>query len=338
MIPVPRRFWVLGFTAALVVHAAIFAGIFWRPAESGARGAGTGGIQVSLGPTGGSPGSIDAAADTPEAENVQPVEATVEPAPPETTGTPSQSVTTEPVDTATELNESVTAKSAETAEPSESVAAEEVETTAEARPVVKAEPVEAAVQPLEPIPEKPVEQAQVNTAATVESKEVDTRQAEPEEPEPEPVEEAEPKAAQTVEAKVSDTEQVARSAPSIAGSAGESGNQASEGAGSGEDASGGGVPGASADYVAQLRAWLEKHKRYPRRAQLRRLEGTALLHFVIDREGRVLEYNIREGSGHEILDEEVTAMIQRAQPLPGMPAEMDQTRLELVVPVQFFLM
>lgn len=32
-------------------------------------------------------------------------------------------------------------------------------------------------------------------------------------------------------------------------------------------------------------AWLERHKRYPRRARLRHLQGTALLHFTMDREG-----------------------------------------------------
>jgi hypothetical protein len=30
-------------------------------------------------------------------------------------------------------------------------------------------------------------------------------------------------------------------------------------------------------------------------------------------------------------------MIERSQPLPRIPDEMHQTRLELVVPVQFFL-
>ncbi|MDX5334250.1 MAG: hypothetical protein LPK58_09395, partial [Gammaproteobacteria bacterium] len=40
---------------------------------------------------------------------------------------------------------------------------------------------------------------------------------------------------------------------------------------------GGGMPGAEADYLATLRAWLERHRQYPRQARLRRLEGTALL-------------------------------------------------------------
>src|SRR3546814_21089932 len=61
------------------------------------------------------------------------------------------------------------------------------------------------------------------------------------------------------------------------------GNRGKLGAGTGmgteesEGQSGGGAPGAFVDYKAQLYAWLDKHKEYPRRARLRRQEGTALL-------------------------------------------------------------
>ena len=38
-----------------------------------------------------------------------------------------------------------------------------------------------------------------------------------------------------------------------------------------------------------------------------------------------------------LLDEEVEAMIERAQPLPRMPADMAHAQLEIVVPVRFSL-
>lgn len=38
-----------------------------------------------------------------------------------------------------------------------------------------------------------------------------------------------------------------------------------------------------------------------------------------------------------MLDEEVEAMIRRAAPLPAAPAEVQDARLEFVVPVQFVL-
>ena len=97
------------------------------------------------------------------------------------------------------------------------------------------------------------------------------------------------------------------------------------------------MPGASADYLALLRSWLERHKEYPRRAQLRRQEGTALLYFVMDRQGRVLSYRLQRSSGYPILDGEVEEMIRRAQPLPAVPSSFGGASLEFVIPVQFHL-
>lgn len=99
----------------------------------------------------------------------------------------------------------------------------------------------------------------------------------------------------------------------------------------------GGDPGVRAAYMARLQAWLARHKEYPRRARQRRQEGTALLYFAIDRNGRLLGHRLRRSSGHQLLDREVIAMIKRAEPLPRIPAGMNQSRLELVIPVRFVL-
>ena len=94
---------------------------------------------------------------------------------------------------------------------------------------------------------------------------------------------------------------------------------------------------ARASWQAQLVGWLERNKRYPRLAQEQRQEGTVYLRFAIDRQGRVLSSQIERGSGYALLDEEVLALIQRAQPLPAPPAEVLGARIELTVPIQFSL-
>jgi protein TonB len=70
---------------------------------------------------------------------------------------------------------------------------------------------------------------------------------------------------------------------------------------------------------------------------MRRLEGTATLRFVMNREGRVLSFEVVGSSGHDMLDSEVREMIRRAQPLPALPEDMDRERLELELPVRFAL-
>jgi len=99
----------------------------------------------------------------------------------------------------------------------------------------------------------------------------------------------------------------------------------------------GGIPGAQETYMAQLIAWLEKHKKYPRNAQRRRQEGTATLAFVIGRSGEVLSYELQQSSGFRLLDKEVERIIERARPMPAMPDVMTLSQLEVVVPFSFYL-
>jgi len=97
-------------------------------------------------------------------------------------------------------------------------------------------------------------------------------------------------------------------------------------------------PGAArASWQAQLVGWLERYKRYPRLAQEQRQEGVVYLRFTMDRQGRVLSAQIEKGSGYSLLDEEVSALIQRAQPLPAPPPEVPGAQITLSLPVRFSL-
>jgi len=238
--------------------------------------------------------------------------------------------------------------------------------TVEATETVTAEPVEQASAELA----EPVEQAPVKIEA------VEATPAEPEQPEvaavappvpaPRPDRPAEARHRQPVP-KESLPQRVATATADIAepqgrkadsgenrpaaakqsgqgrqaalpGALGRSGAKAGQNAGDGPgQQSGGGSPGERADYLARLQLWLERHKKYPRKAERRRQEGTAKLFFIMSRDGTVLDFRIEESSGHRLLDREVEAMIRRAQPLPVMPGFIDGQKLELVVPVVFSL-
>ncbi len=104
-------------------------------------------------------------------------------------------------------------------------------------------------------------------------------------------------------------------------------------AGNGEAGPAGGGA-ASEDYAALLAAWLDEHKRYPERARRKNQEGVVVFAFEIDAEGRVLHHRIVEGSGYPLLDEEVTALIDRATPLPAPPPGVARN---YVVPIVFAL-
>jgi periplasmic protein TonB len=99
----------------------------------------------------------------------------------------------------------------------------------------------------------------------------------------------------------------------------------------------GGAPPVEPTWQSVLLKHLQQFKRYPRAAQSQGEQGVVLLAFSVDRNGRVLAHRIVQSSGHADLDDEVTAMIERAQPLPAFPASMTQTKIDLTVPIRFSL-
>jgi protein TonB len=99
----------------------------------------------------------------------------------------------------------------------------------------------------------------------------------------------------------------------------------------------GGAPRIEPTWEAVLVKHLQQYKRYPTEAQSHSEQGVVLLGFSVDRNGRVLAHRIVHSSGHADLDDEVTAMIERAQPLPAFPPSMTQPRLDLTVPIRFSL-
>lgn len=99
----------------------------------------------------------------------------------------------------------------------------------------------------------------------------------------------------------------------------------------------GGAPRVEPSWQSTLVRRLQQFKRYPREAQSHSEEGVVLLRFSIDRNGHVLAHSIARSSGYSDLDEEVMAMIMRAEPLPAFPTSMPQPQLDLTVPIRFSL-
>jgi protein TonB len=84
-------------------------------------------------------------------------------------------------------------------------------------------------------------------------------------------------------------------------------------------------------------ARLQQAKRYPSSAEARHEQGVATLSFSVDRHGRVVSRHVARSSGHSSLDQEVLAMVQRAQPFPAFPPSMTQSVVHLSVPIRFSL-
>ncbi|WP_256888725.1 energy transducer TonB [Acidomonas methanolica] len=86
-----------------------------------------------------------------------------------------------------------------------------------------------------------------------------------------------------------------------------------------------------------LLARLERFKRYPAAAQADHEQGTAMLHFAMNRAGHILSASLESSSGYETLDRETLALVRRADPLPAPPDSVAGDPVVLTVPVEFSL-
>ena len=94
---------------------------------------------------------------------------------------------------------------------------------------------------------------------------------------------------------------------------------------------------ATARYEQLLVAWLEKHKKYPRRAKRMRIQGEGVLRILINRAGQTQQVTLERGTGNRLLDKAALGMAQRANPFPPMPDNDPRPELEFMVPVAFLL-
>lgn len=92
----------------------------------------------------------------------------------------------------------------------------------------------------------------------------------------------------------------------------------------------------SASYRDALLSHIRRYRRYPDDARNNNVEGVVWMRFIMDRRGGVIDAWIERSSGDGALDREALATINRAQPLPRIPAELPE-RLGIAIPIEFSL-
>jgi protein TonB len=92
----------------------------------------------------------------------------------------------------------------------------------------------------------------------------------------------------------------------------------------------------SRGYETLLGDWLNSHKRYPESAREHGEQGHAILHFAVERNGRVTEFAVVKSSGYADLDQGLEEMMRGAI-LPPFPADMPQSSISVSVTIRFTL-
>lgn len=92
---------------------------------------------------------------------------------------------------------------------------------------------------------------------------------------------------------------------------------------------------AAADHAAAVRARIDKAKRYPAAALAAGQTGLVRLRLGLARDGTLLAAAVETGSGHPLLDAAALAAARAAAPYPAAPPELDESRLEYLIPIRF---
>lgn len=89
------------------------------------------------------------------------------------------------------------------------------------------------------------------------------------------------------------------------------------------------------NYLGKVISRLHRQKRYPKDARRKKIQGTAVVAFVINANGSIGNLRIRRSAGHAMLDQAVLSMVRRAAPFPPIPAKSGKKRMPISVPVKF---
>lgn len=316
--------WILAFALALLAHLLLFLSqqeALLQPPQLQFRGGGlldeggdrpeSGGVLVTLGRVGDTPG--DAPEEIPT--NPQPLEEVPTPpevSRPETVALPEPEP--EPEEPEPEPEIEVLEDTPVEPEPEpEPEAPAEIATAAPPEPTVETPPPPVPLrkpEPPRPAPQLEVVERRLPVQAPAETP-----------PEPPAQTEAQPEAASESAQAPSETV-VAGVLPISPGRIGDaSGNET------------GLVP--RLNYEQRVLLWLKRHGNYPRDSYRYNQEGIVLLEFTINRNGRILSYDILESSGYHLLDRAVREMMARASPVPPMPATIPEAQMRFTVPVRF---
>lgn len=90
-------------------------------------------------------------------------------------------------------------------------------------------------------------------------------------------------------------------------------------------------------YLAALAAAINRKKYYPRLAKRRREQGSVVVSFVVERDGRLSDVKIVSSSTIDRLDQAALKTLHRISPFKPIPASVKRERWQISVPIEYRL-
>ena len=92
----------------------------------------------------------------------------------------------------------------------------------------------------------------------------------------------------------------------------------------------------SPGWQSAVGAWLQSNKTYPDAARRRGEEGRATVRFTVNREGRVIDFELLSSTGSGALDAAVDRLLRGAR-LPPLPSGMPQEQVTVTLQIRYTL-
>ena len=90
-------------------------------------------------------------------------------------------------------------------------------------------------------------------------------------------------------------------------------------------------------YLADLVSAIHRNKYYPRKARRRSEQGTVVVRFMIEQDGRLSAISVAHSSGIRRLDEAALKTLRKLTPFRPIPAALNLDRWSISVPIEFRL-
>ncbi len=90
-------------------------------------------------------------------------------------------------------------------------------------------------------------------------------------------------------------------------------------------------------YEQMISFWIQRYKVYPQEARRQNMHGRGVIRIRINRQGTIVYRIIEQRTGYDMLDKAMLEMVQRANPVPPVPANYPRSGelLEFLVPVSY---
>lgn len=92
-----------------------------------------------------------------------------------------------------------------------------------------------------------------------------------------------------------------------------------------------------AKYEQILAAWLHRNQYYPMLARKQGMEGLAIVRMIINRDGSLVSYTIIQKTSYDVLNSAIDKIMNRSNPFPAVPDNLEGTTIIATVPIQFKL-